>query len=80
MAGFLVLLFPIGLLGFILFMQKVEQPLRTVAAEREIAEFLDDASPAELDAFVREGTDTALRRFRHRLGLRRLLARRRRPS
>jgi hypothetical protein len=71
MAGFLVLLFPIVLLGFVLFMERVEEPLSQVAVEREIERFLDDANPDELDTFVREGTDSALTRFRLRLGWRR---------
>jgi len=73
MAGLLVLLFPPLLLIFMLFMQRVEEPLNKVAVERQIEEFLDEANPDELDAFVREGTDSALRRFRQRLSLRRLL-------
>jgi hypothetical protein len=73
MIAFLVLLFPVLLLGFMLFMGKVEEPLNRLDDEREIEQFLDDASPEELDTFVREGTDSALRRFRHRLSLRRLL-------
>jgi hypothetical protein len=73
MAGLLVLLFPMLLLGFMLFMGRVEEPLSRAAPEREIEQFLDDANPDELDAFVREGTDSALRRFRNRLGFRRLL-------
>ena len=73
MAGFLVLLFPVLLLVFMLFMGKVEEPLNRVNTEREIEKFLDDASPEELDTFVREGTDSALHRFRQRLSLHRLL-------
>jgi hypothetical protein len=73
MAGLLVLLFPVLLLGFLLFMGRVEEPLNKVAVERQIEQFLDDASPDELDAFVREGTDSALRRFRNRFSLRRRL-------
>ncbi|HVE25706.1 MAG TPA: hypothetical protein VNC22_09890 [Sporichthya sp.] len=72
MAGLLVLLFPIVLLGFMLFMQRVEEPLNKIAVERQIEQFLDDANSDELDTLVREGTDSALRRFRHRLSLRRL--------
>jgi hypothetical protein len=68
MAGFLVLLFPFVLMGFVLFMERVEEPLNQVATEREIEHFLDDANASELDTFVREGTDSALSRFRHRLG------------
>jgi hypothetical protein len=72
MIGFLVLLFPLVLLAFVLFMERVEQPLSRVAVEREIEQFLDDANDDELDTFVREGTDSALSRFRHRLSLSRL--------
>ncbi len=81
MAGLLVLLFPVLLLGFMLFMGRVERPLTRVAVEREIEQFLDDANPDELDTFVREGTESALTRFRQRLSLRRLLpsAGRKRP-
>jgi retron-type reverse transcriptase len=81
MAGFLVLLFPPLLLGFMLFMGKVEEPLNQVNTERDIEKFLDRANSDELDTFVREGTDSALRRFRQRLSLHRLLptASRRRP-
>ena len=68
MIGFLVLLFPFVLMGFVLFMERVEEPLSQVATEREIEQFLDDASPDELNTFVREGTDSALSRFRGRLG------------
>jgi hypothetical protein len=73
MVGLLVLLFPFVLLGFMLFMQRVEEPLNKVAVERQIEEFLDEANPDELDAFVREGTESALTRFRIRLSLRRLI-------
>jgi hypothetical protein len=76
MIGLLVLGFPFLLLGLMLFMGKVEEPLSRVAVEREIEQFLDDANPEELDTFVREGTETALSRFRQRLGL----GRRRRNS
>jgi hypothetical protein len=72
MIGFVFLLFPAVLLGFVLLMERVEEPLTKVAEERDIEQFLDDASPEELDTFVREGTDSALSRFRQRLGLARL--------
>ncbi|MCW2525929.1 MAG: hypothetical protein JWM76_789 [Pseudonocardiales bacterium] len=67
MAGLLVLLFPLVLLGFLLFMGRVEEPLSRVATERKVERFLDEASPSELETFVREGTDSALRRFTERL-------------
>jgi hypothetical protein len=82
MAGFLVLLFPVLLLAFMLFMGRVEEPMNRVNVEREIEQFLDDASPEELDTFVREGTESALSRFRQRISLHRLLpasSRRRSP-
>jgi hypothetical protein len=72
MIGFLLLLFPFVLLGFVMIMGRVEEPLSQIAVERDIEQFLDDASPEELDTFVREGTESALRRFRDRLGLGRL--------
>jgi hypothetical protein len=78
MIGFLALLFPFVLLGFMLFMGRVEEPLTQVAVEREMEQFLDEANPEELDSFVREGADSALSRFRQRLGWRR--RRRRRGS
>ena len=71
MYGLLVLLFPFVLLGFMLLMGRVEEPLTRVAVEREIEHFFDGATPDELDAFISEGTDSALSRFRQRLGLRR---------
>jgi hypothetical protein len=67
MAGFLVLLFPFVLLAFMLFMGRVEEPLSRAATERKVERFLDEANPEELNTFVREGTDSALRRFAERL-------------
>ena len=72
MIGFLMVLFPFLLLGIMLVMERVEQPLSQVAVERELEQFLDDANPEELETFVREGTESALSRFRTRLGLGRL--------
>ncbi|MDT4936812.1 MAG: hypothetical protein QOG80_483 [Pseudonocardiales bacterium] len=72
MIGLLVVLFPMVLLGFMLLMERVEEPLSQVALERDIEHFLDDANPEELETFVREGTESALSRFRQRLGFGRL--------
>lgn len=69
MIGFLVLLFPVLLMAFMLVMERIEEPLTRAAAERDVEEFLDHASPEELDAFVREGTESALSRFGSRIGL-----------
>ena len=67
MAGLLVLGFPFLLLGFMLFMGRVEEPLSRVATERKIEAFLEQADPSEIDTFVHQGTDSALRRFTARL-------------
>lgn len=79
MLGFLVLLFPFVILAFVLIMERVEIPLTRVAPEREIERFLDDANSEELSAFVREGTDSALSRFRQRLSMRRWRTRKAEP-
>lgn len=71
MAGLLVLFVPFLLLGFLLFMGRVEEPLSRAATERDVEEFLDEANSEELSTFVREGTDSALRRFRDRLSFKR---------
>jgi hypothetical protein len=67
MIGFALVLFPLLLLGFVLLMGRVEEPLNQVSPEREIENFLEGANREELDHFVREGTESALSRFRHRL-------------
>jgi hypothetical protein len=72
MIGFLFLFFPFVLLGFMLLMGRVEEPLSQVAVERDIEQFLDDANTEELETFVREGTESALTRFRRRMGFGRL--------
>ena len=76
MLGFLLLLFPFVLLGFVMFMGRVEEPLDRMGQvkDRQIEKFLDEASRDKLNTFVREGTDSAMRRFSNRL----LPARRRR--
>ena len=73
MWGFLLLLFPFVLLGFVMFMGRVEAPLNEIGRQndRQIEQFLDEANRDELNAFVREGADSALRRFRNRLRPRR---------
>jgi hypothetical protein len=67
MIGFALILFPFGLLAFVLLMGRVERPLSHLNGEKEIARFLDTASREELNTFVAEGTDSGLRRFRSRL-------------
>jgi hypothetical protein len=47
MAGLLVLGFPFVLLGFMLFMGRVEEPLSRAATERKMEQFLEQADPVE---------------------------------
>ncbi len=69
MIGFLLLLFPFVLLGFVMLMgtggSAAEQDRRD--HDQQIEKFLDEANRDELNTFVSEGADTALRRFRKRL-------------
>ena len=73
MGGLLVVFFPFVLLAFMLLMERVENPLRKVAVEAQVEQFLDEARPEELDTFVREGFPAALERFSGRRRLSRLL-------
>lgn len=76
MVGLLVLLFPLLLMVFMLFMERVESPLRRVAVENQVEEFLDTARPDEVDTLVIEGLSVALHNWenrRQRRGLTRLL-------
>jgi hypothetical protein len=66
MIGLLVVLFPLLLLAFMLLMERVEGPLRKVAVETQVEEFLETARPDEVDTFVREGFTSALERWRRR--------------
>ena len=70
MIGFLVLLFPVLLLVFMLVMERIEEPLTRVALEREVEDFLENASRDELNTLVVEGPESAMSRFRSRLRLR----------
>jgi hypothetical protein len=72
MIGFLVFLFPMLLMAFMLTMERIEEPLTRAASERDVEDFLDHANPEELDTFVREGTESAMSRFKSRLVLGRL--------
>jgi hypothetical protein len=67
MVVFLVLAFPVLLMVFMLVMERIEEPLTRFAVERDVEDFLDHANSDELDTFVREGTDSAMTRFRGRL-------------
>jgi hypothetical protein len=76
MTGLLVVFFPFVLLGFMILMERVESPLRTVSVEDRLDEFLDEARPEEMDTFVREGFPAALTQYGRRRKLSRLLPRR----
>jgi hypothetical protein len=76
MAGLLVVFFPFILLAFMIVMERVENPLRTVAVENRVEEFLDDARPNEMETFVREGLPAALDARDRQRRLSRLLPRR----
>jgi len=66
MIGLLVVFFPLLLMAFMLLMERVEGPLRRVAVETQVEEFLETARPDEVDTFVREGFTSALERWRGR--------------
>jgi hypothetical protein len=76
MIGLLVVFFPFVLLAFMILMERVENPLRSVAVEDRVEEFLDDARPEEMDTFVRQGFPAALDEYGRRRRLSRLLPRR----
>lgn len=66
MAGLLVVFFPVLLLAFLLFMERVEAPLRRRAADTDVAEFLETASREDVDNVFRYGVRRALERWRNR--------------
>jgi hypothetical protein len=66
-----VILFPPLLIAFLLIMERVEEPLRRPASPREVAAFLDTATPGEVDTLAHSGIRRALFRWRRRRGRRR---------
>ena len=66
MVAFSVILFPPLLIAFLLVMERVEEPLRRPAGPREVAEFLNSASPGEVDTLATSGIRRALSRWRRR--------------
>lgn len=69
----LALLSPLGLLGLLLGMERVERPLRSTSLVDELAGFLDTAHPDEVEAYISEGLAPALDRYWKRRRLARLL-------
>ena len=66
MVALSVILFPPLLIAFLLVMERVEEPLRKPAGPREVAEFLDSATPGEVDTLAHSGIRRALFRWRRR--------------
>jgi len=61
-----VILFPPLLIAFLLVMERVEEPLRRPASAREVTEFLNTATTAEVDTLTSSGIRRALLRWRRR--------------
>jgi hypothetical protein len=61
-----VILFPPLLIAFLLVMERVEEPLRRPASPREVSEFLNTATPAEVDTLASSGIRRALFFWRRR--------------
>lgn len=72
----LTLLLPPALLVGMLVMERVERPLRHEAIGEQLAEFLDEARPDEVETYISHGASDALERYWRRTRRRRLLPRR----
>jgi hypothetical protein len=67
MTAFLVLLIPLLLMVFALFMERVEKRLKTsTVSEADVQEFLDTARPEEVNTLILEGWTKAFAKFRLR--------------
>lgn len=71
MVALSVILFPPLLIAFLLVMERVEEPLRRPASQREVSEFLNTASADEVDTLSSSGIRRALSRWRRRKSSRR---------
>ncbi len=69
----LALLLPLGLLGLLLVMEKVEGPLRQESVTDDLEGFLASARPDEVETFVSQGYGAALERYWKRRRFVRLL-------
>lgn len=67
----IALVLPLALLGLLLAMDRVEQPLRVDEVGADLVEFLNSARPDEVETFVSQGYAPALERYWKR---RRMLA------
>lgn len=66
MVALIVILFPPLLIAFLLVMERVEEPLRRPASQREVEEFLGSASPGEVSTLAHSGIRRAMARWRRR--------------
>lgn len=66
MVALSVILFPPLLIAFLLVMERVEEPLRRPTSPREVSEFLNTATPGEVETLARSGIRRALTRWRRR--------------
>lgn len=67
MTAWFVIVIPLLIMGFALFMERVENRLRHVAVqENEVEEFLEQARPEEVRALYGHGIGRALELFRLR--------------
>ncbi len=67
------LLLPLGLLGLMLGMERVERPLRVDSVSEQLGAFLEQARPEEVETYVSQGFAPALERYWRRQRLSRLL-------
>ena len=68
MVALSVILFQPLLIAFLLVMERVEEPLRRPASPREVSDFLNTATPGEVDTLASSGIRRALFRWRRRRG------------
>lgn len=67
MAVFLVVLIPVLLMLFALFMERVENRLKTrTVSEADVEQFFSQAQPEEVNTLMREGWTRAFDKFRRR--------------
>jgi len=57
------LVLPLALMGLLLAMDRVEQPLRVDEVGADLVEFLNSARPDEVETFVPQGYAPALERY-----------------
>ncbi|GAB3308032.1 hypothetical protein [Epidermidibacterium keratini] len=67
MAALLVVFFPVGLLLFLLFMERVEAPLRRADDPEEMERFLESAKQEDVDNIISGGLRKAMKVWRRRL-------------